>query len=101
MGGLATIVVTLIRMNGSVRHSSADALWSESKSIRKDLLDRNEYLRELVDRGDARISELENQIQHLLIEQARLLEEQSKLYETIGLLKARITELESANGKTH
>ena len=58
-GPLATLLVAARRFSGKITDSSASDLWSESRSIRQDLADRNKFLADSITRMDERVLSLE------------------------------------------
>jgi predicted nuclease with TOPRIM domain len=79
VGALGAYLATLRKLSGTVKHSEAEDLWTESRAIREDLTKRNDYLRQRLDRCEEKISSLERRIRDLEQENRELREENRQL----------------------
>jgi chromosome segregation ATPase len=113
IGPALTYFIANRKLSGKIVTSEAASLWAESAAIRRDLLERNEFL-------SSRISILEQRIELLEAENRALHAENGALVRTIklhertiddqrkritslekekGLLENRVKELEDINGR--
>lgn len=83
-GSLFVYLVALRKLSGTVKHSEAEQLWAESKAIREDLQERNEFLTGRLDRCESRVATLEERIDFLADANATLREENFTLKARLG-----------------
>ena len=93
LGPLATYLVAVRKFSGKITDSTATELWTESRSIRQDLYDRNKFLQDSIGRLDERVLGLEKSNNELRQENIELRGEVRDLKDTIIELRAQVTQL--------
>ena len=78
-GSLVPLFVSLRKLAGTVKHSEAEQLWAASEAMRKELEQRNRYLRDRLDKCEASIDDLEKQVRALTDKNLILVEENYQL----------------------
>jgi predicted nuclease with TOPRIM domain len=78
-GALGAYLAALRKLSGTVKHSEAEELWAESKAIREDLQERNEFLRARLDKCEERIEALATGLNFLTEANTKLRDENMAL----------------------
>lgn len=94
---LATYLGVVRRLSGRIKTSDAAQLWEESRSIREQLQQRNEYLQTVIDRHAQRIDRLEETVESLGQRNGELENENRALKKLVEAHEHTITRLEEEN----
>jgi chromosome segregation ATPase len=78
-GALGAYLAALRKLSGTVKHSEAEQIWTQTQALINDLQERNKFLRDRLDRCEARIDGLETRIDVLGEANATLREENMDL----------------------
>ena len=87
------------RLSGKIETSAAEDLWAESRSIREDLTQRNEFLLGRIATLEEKVEQLEKRNRELYFENGKLRRHLDEQERTIKTLRAEVDHLRLDNDR--